>query len=64
MEERSPGIYQILIAEVKLYRKLEKDYEGKIELIAKEKEEAEERNFKSRNRLIEAEYVPAVTYRK
>lgn len=39
--------------EVKLYRKLEKDYEGKIETATREKEEAEDRNFKSRNKLVE-----------
>ena len=42
----------MLLAEVNLYKKLEKDYEGKIELLIKEKQEAEDRNFMSRNKLV------------
>lgn len=41
-----------MMDQVKLYRKLENDYSGKLELLIKEKAESEERNFKSRNRLV------------
>lgn len=55
--DRSQLAYHNLLNDIKLYKKLEKDYEAKIELMTKEKDEASEKNFRSRNRLLEAEYV-------
>ncbi len=43
--------------EVRLYRKLNSDYDLRIAMLNKEKDEAEERNLASRNRLVEVEYV-------
>jgi hypothetical protein len=58
LDGRSHESYQQLVSEVKLYRKLDHDYELKIGLLAREQQEAEQRNLKSRNRLLEIEYVP------
>jgi hypothetical protein len=58
LQARTPETYHLFMNELKLYRKLEKDYEAKIELLAKERQEAEQRNFASRNKLLEVEYVP------
>lgn len=55
--ERSRESYQQLVNEVKLYRKLEHDYELKIGVLTREQQEAEQRNLRSRNRLLEIEYV-------
>lgn len=40
-----------------MYRKLNSDYDLRIALLNKEKDEAEARNLASRNRLVEVEYV-------
>ena len=52
LEGRTMETYTLLMTEVKLLRKLEKDYESKIDMLVREKEEAEDRNFRSRNRLV------------
>ena len=62
--DRTPETYEILMAEVKILRKLDSDYDQKISVLSQEKDEAEERNLKSRNKLLEIEYVPINLYRK
>ena len=38
--------------DAKLLKKMQTDYENKIGLITKERDEASEKNFKSRNKLL------------
>ena len=52
LEERNSETFALLVNQVKLYRKLDKDYQGKIQMLVREKEDAEDRNFKSRNKLV------------